>query len=44
VALDKAGPEINPEVIDELYLKPGSKGIKGFTKGRIKSAEYLSGV
>ncbi len=44
VALDKAGPDINPQVIDELYIKPGSKGIKGFTKGRIKNAEYLSGV
>lgn len=44
VALDKAGPDINPHVINELYLKPGSKGIKGFTKGRIKNAEYLSGV
>ncbi len=44
VALDKAGPDINPEVMDDLYVKPGSKGIKGFTKGRIKSAEYLSDV
>lgn len=43
-ALEKAGPDINPMVLDELYLKPGSKGIKGFTKGRIKSAEYLAGV
>lgn len=43
-ALDKAGPNINPVVIDEIYLKPGSKGIKGFTKGRIKNAEYLAGV
>ncbi len=44
LALEKAGPDINPKVIDELYLKPGSKGIKGFTKGRIKNAEYLSSV
>jgi hypothetical protein len=44
IALDKAGPDINPEVINELYLKPGTKGIKGFTKGRIKNAEYLSGI
>jgi len=43
-ALDKAGPDINPDVLDELYLIPGSKGIKGFTKGRIKNAEYLAGV
>jgi hypothetical protein len=44
VALDKAGPDINPEAINEFYLKPGSKGIKAFTKGRIKNAEHLSGV
>ena len=39
-ALDKAGPDINPLAIDDLYLKPGSQGIKGFTTGRIKNAEY----
>lgn len=44
LALEKAGPDIDPQVIDELYLKPGSKGIWGFTKGRIKNAEYLSSV
>jgi hypothetical protein len=44
LALDQAGPDINPQVMDELYLKPGSKGIKGFTKGRIKNAEFLSDV
>lgn len=43
-ALDKAGSDINPAVIEELYLKPGSKGIKGFTKGRIKNADYLAKV
>ena len=43
-ALDKAGPGVNPVVLDQLYLKPGSKGIKGFTKGRIKNAEYLAEV
>lgn len=44
VALEKSGPDISPQVIDEYYLKPGSEGIKGFTKGRIKNAEYLSSV
>jgi Predicted Zn-dependent protease (DUF2268) len=44
VALEKAGPEVNPEALDQYYLKPGSKGIKGFTKGRIKNAEYLAAV
>lgn len=44
LALEKAGTAINPKVMDEFYLKPGSRGIKGFTKGRIKNADYLSGV
>jgi hypothetical protein len=44
VALDKAGPEVNPDAIDEYYLKPGSNGIKGFMNGRIKSSENLSKV
>jgi hypothetical protein len=44
VALEKAGAEVNPEALDQYYLKPGSKGIKGFTKGRIKNAEHLAAV
>ena len=44
IALEKAGPEVKPEVINELYLKKGSKGVKGFTKGRIKDAEHLTNV
>jgi len=44
VALDKADPDVNPAMLDELYLTPGSKGIKGFTKGRIKNAQYLADV
>lgn len=44
IALEKAGPEVNPEALDQYYLKPGSKGIKGFTKGRIKNAEHLAAV
>lgn len=44
VALEKAGPEVNPVAFDEFYLKPGSKGIKGFTKGRINNAEHLAAV
>jgi hypothetical protein len=43
-ALERAGAEVNPAVIDELYLKPGTKGVKGFTRGRIKSAEHLASV
>jgi hypothetical protein len=44
VALDKSGDDVKPEVLDEFYLKPGSKGINGFMKGRIGSAENLSKV
>lgn len=44
VALEKAGPDINSQAIDELYIKPGSKGVRAFTKGRIKNAEHLSAV
>lgn len=44
VALEKAGDDVNPQLIDEWYLKQGSKGIKGFTKGRIKNAAHLSSV
>ena len=44
IALGQAGPDIKSSVLEEIYLKPGSKGIKGFTKGRIKSSENLSAV
>jgi len=44
VAFDKAGPEINPSALDTYYLKPGSKGVKGFTNGRIENSENLSKV
>lgn len=44
IALEKAGPEVKPAIIDDLYLKPGSKGIKGFTKGRIENSRNLSKV
>lgn len=43
-ALDKAGPEVRADVLDQYYLKPGSKGIKGFIPRRIKSAENLAMV
>lgn len=42
VALEKAGPEVNPEALEEYYLKPGSIGVKGFTKGRIQNASNLA--
>jgi len=44
VALKNAGPDVNPETLTTLYLVPGSDGIKGFMKGRIKSAENLAKV
>ncbi len=44
IALDKAGPDVNPDAIDKYYLKPGSKGIKGFMKMRIKDSESLAKV
>jgi Predicted Zn-dependent protease (DUF2268) len=43
-ALEKAGPEVNPAVLDELYIKRGSKGVEGFMNGRITSADYLAKV
>ncbi len=43
-ALEKAGPDVDAKTLNKLYLKRGSKGIKGFMKGRIESAENLSNV
>src|SRR6187399_357875 len=43
-ALDKAGTEVKPEVLDQLYIKRGSKGVKAFTNGRIKNAAHLADV
>ena len=43
-ALNRAGEDVNPEILDKFYLKPGSKGIEGFTKGRIVSAENLAKI
>lgn len=43
-AFSKAGDNVDPQVLDDLYLKPGSKGIKGFMNGRIRNAENLSKV
>ncbi len=44
IAFDHAQPGFNPEVFQKEYLDPGSPGIKGFTKGRIKNAENLAQV
>jgi len=44
VAFAAAKPEFNPEVFQREYLDKGSRGVKGFTKGRIQSAEHLARV
>lgn len=42
IALDKAGPEVNASLLDAEYLNPGSRGLQGFTKGRIQNADNLA--
>lgn len=41
-AYDKSLPDFNSQAFDQLYIKKGSPGLKGFMKGRIESAENLS--
>jgi len=43
-AYDKAKPNFDPKVFDELYLKKGSKGLKSFTNGRIKNAKNIAKI
>jgi hypothetical protein len=43
-AFDAAKPDFNPESFQKLYLDKGSKGVRGFMKNRIQSADYLSKV
>ena len=42
IAFEQAKPDFNPEVFQKLYLNKGSKGVKGFTPGRIKNADNLA--
>jgi hypothetical protein len=44
LALEKAGPNVDPGMLDEYYIKPGSKGVRGFMKGRIENAANLAAV
>jgi hypothetical protein len=44
IAFEQAKPDFNPEVFQKLYLDKGSKGVEGFMKGRIKSADNLTKV
>lgn len=43
-ALDKAGPHVEASVLQAEYLKPGTRGLQGFIKGRIQSADNLAAV
>jgi len=43
-AFERAGEQVYPQLIDQYYLKIGSKGIRGFMSGRIKSADHLANV
>lgn len=44
VAWDSAGATVSSNAIEKFYIKPGTKGVKSFMKGRIQSAEHLSAV
>ncbi|MEO9485781.1 MAG: DUF2268 domain-containing putative Zn-dependent protease [Ekhidna sp.] len=41
VAYDKSLPDYDPNAFKDLYIKKGTKGLKGFMNGRIKNAENL---
>jgi hypothetical protein len=43
-AFEAAKPDFKPEIFKSMYLDKGTKGIQGFLKNRIQSAEYLSKV
>lgn len=43
-AYDQSLPDFNPDSFKELYIKQGTKGLKGFMNGRIKNAENLSSL
>jgi len=39
-----ANPDLSAEVFQKEYIDPGSRGIKGFMKGRIQNADYFARV
>lgn len=41
-AFEKAKPNYDPAIFQELYINPGSKGVEGFMEGRIVSAKNLA--
>jgi hypothetical protein len=42
LAFDAAKPELKPEILQQLYLDKGTKGLDGFIKRRITDAATLS--
>ena len=43
-AFEKAKPSFKPEAFDSEYIKLGTRGLKGFTRGRIENARNLAKV
>lgn len=43
-AFDLCDGVFDPDIFQKHYLKPGSKGVKGFMRGRISSAKHLAKV
>lgn len=43
-AYDASQPDLNPEPFKKIYIKNGSKGLKGFINGRIQNADNLVSV
>ena len=43
-AFEMSKPDFKPKPFDEIYLSHGSKGVRGFTRGRIQNAEHLASV
>lgn len=43
-AFEASKPNYDPQPFKDIYLKKGSKGVKGFTRNRIQNAEHLSKV
>lgn len=44
MAYEASKPDFNPESFQKLYIDKGTKGVRGFMKKRIQSAEYLSKI
>jgi hypothetical protein len=44
IAFESSKPDFKAESFQKLYIEKGTKGVRGFMKNRIQSAEYLSKV